>query len=68
VTLRIFQARYERGSDTYQNVLIAQRTYYAAQLTLVATELAKQTNLVTLYAALGGGLERAADEQAAVAR
>jgi len=54
---RIYQARYERGSDTYQNVLISERTYYAAQLTLVATQLAKQTNLVTLYAALGGGLE-----------
>jgi multidrug efflux system outer membrane protein len=68
VSLRIFQARYERGSDTYQNVLIAERTYYAAQLTLVATQLAMQTNLVTLYAALGGGLEQPADEQAAVAR
>ena len=56
VTLRIYSARYERGSDTFQNVLIAQRTSYAARQTLVATELAKQTNLVTLYAALGGGL------------
>jgi outer membrane protein, multidrug efflux system len=62
---RIYQARYERGSDTYQNVLIAERTYYSAELTLVATELAKQTNLVTLYAALGGGLEGPAVASAA---
>jgi len=56
VSLRIYRTRYEHGSDTYLNYLIAQRTYYAARQTLVATELAKQTNLVTVYAALGGGL------------
>jgi len=56
VSLRIYSARYERGSDTYLNVLIAQRTYDAARETLVATEFARQTNLVTVYAALGGGL------------
>ena len=46
-------------------MLIAQRTYYSAELTLVATQLAKQTNLVTLYAALGGGLEAPAAAPAA---
>jgi multidrug efflux system outer membrane protein len=54
--LKLSTARYEHGSDTYLNVLIAQRSYYAARQTLVASELAKSTNLVTLYAALGGGL------------
>ncbi len=54
--LRLSTARYERGSDTYLNVLIAQRTLYAARQTLVASELARTTNLVTLYTALGGGL------------
>ena len=58
--LRIYAARYERGADTYLNYLIAQRAYYNARQTLVATELAKQTNLVTLYAALGGGLDGSA--------
>jgi multidrug efflux system outer membrane protein len=48
-------ARYERGADTYLNVLIAQRTLYAARQTLVTTQLARATNLVTLYKALGGG-------------
>jgi multidrug efflux system outer membrane protein len=53
---RLSSARYQRGVDTYLNVLIAQRTLYAARQTLVASQLAKQTNLVTLYSALGGGL------------
>jgi outer membrane protein, multidrug efflux system len=55
--LAISTARYQRGADTYLNVLIAQRTYYAAQQTLVTTRLARSTNLVTLYGALGGGLD-----------
>ncbi len=53
--LRLSQARYERGSDTYLNVLIAQRTLYAAQQALISVRLVKATNLVSLYAALGGG-------------
>jgi outer membrane protein, multidrug efflux system len=57
VTLRIYRARYERGADTYLNVLIFERAYYTARQSLVTTELARQTNLVTLYAALGGGLD-----------
>jgi outer membrane protein, multidrug efflux system len=54
--LRLSTARYEQGSDTYLNVLIAQRTLYTARQTLVASQLAKSVNLVTLYTALGGGL------------
>ena len=54
--LRLSTARYEQGSDTYLNVLIAQRTLYSARQTLVASQLAKSVNLVTLYSALGGGL------------
>ncbi len=50
-------ARYQRGADTYLNVLIAQRSYYAAQQTLVTTRLARSLNLVTLYDVLGGGLD-----------
>jgi multidrug efflux system outer membrane protein len=54
--LRLSTARYERGSDTYLNVLIAQRALYAARQTLVAAELAKSANMVSLYSTLGGGL------------
>ena len=55
--LRLSTARYEQGSDTYLNVLIAQRTLYAARQTLVASRLTEATNLVTLYTVLGGGLD-----------
>jgi len=55
--LALSTARYQGGADTYLNVLIAQRTYYAAQQTLVGTTLTKSLNLVTLYGALGGGLD-----------
>ena len=56
-SLILATARYERGADTYLNVLIAQRTYYAAQQTLVTTRLTRSLNHVTLYGALGGGLD-----------
>ena len=55
--LRLAQARYAAGVATYLDVLIAQRTYYAARQTLIAAQLAQATNLVTLYTALGGGLD-----------
>nr|MDQ2860801.1 efflux transporter outer membrane subunit [Pseudomonadota bacterium] len=58
-SLTLANARYQAGADTYLNALIAQRTYYAAQQTLVTTELTQATNLVTLYTALGGGLDTA---------
>jgi outer membrane protein, multidrug efflux system len=54
---RLARARYEHGSDTYLNVLIAERTLYGAQQTLIAARLARSTNLVSLYTALGGGAE-----------
>ncbi|HEY1878986.1 MAG TPA: efflux transporter outer membrane subunit, partial [Caulobacteraceae bacterium] len=50
-------ARYQKGADTFLNVLIAQRTFYVAQQTLVTTRLARSLNLVTLYGVLGGGLD-----------
>jgi outer membrane protein, multidrug efflux system len=53
--LRLSTARFERGADTYLNELVAQRSFYLARQTLVATELARSTNLVTLYKVLGGG-------------
>jgi multidrug efflux system outer membrane protein len=55
-SLRLANARYAQGADTFLNALVAQRAYYAAQQTLLTTEQLEATNLVTLYAALGGGL------------
>lgn len=53
--LKLSTARYERGADTYLNELVAQRTFYAAQQSLIATQLVDATNLVALYTSLGGG-------------
>ena len=55
--LDLATARYDRGADTYLNVLIAQRSYDVAQQTLVTTRLTRSLNLVTLYGVLGGGLD-----------
>lgn len=57
---RIYDARYKQGADTYLNALIAQRTLYTAQQGLISTRLARSSNAVTLYKALGGGWQPAA--------
>jgi multidrug efflux system outer membrane protein len=52
---QLSQQRYKAGRDSYLNVLDSQRSYYAAQQTLIAAQLSQQNNRVTLYKALGGG-------------
>lgn len=52
---RLSNARYEKGTDIFLNVLDAQRSFYSAQQGLIAINLSKRINLVQLYAALGGG-------------
>ena len=52
---RLSQARYQRGIDSYLNVLDAQRSLYAAEQNLITLRLTKNTNRVTLYKVLGGG-------------
>ncbi len=54
---RLSQARYEKGVDSYLNVLDSQRSLYSAQQGLISVRLARLTNLVTLYKVLGGGSE-----------
>ncbi len=54
---RLSQARYEKGSDSYLNVLDSQRSLYDSQQNLISVRLARLTNLVTLYKVLGGGSE-----------
>ena len=53
--LQMSQARFDRGVDSYLDVLDAQRSWYGARQTLIGTRLAQLTNGVTLYKALGGG-------------
>ncbi len=49
------QARYEKGVDSYLNVLDSQRSLYGAQQNLITARLSRLANLVTLYKVLGGG-------------
>jgi multidrug efflux system outer membrane protein len=55
-SLRLAQALYARGSDSYLDVLTAQRTLYSAQQSLITVQLLGATNVVTLYKVLGGSL------------
>jgi len=49
------EARYKAGVDSYLAVLLAQQELFTAQQQLVAARLSRLSNLVSLYAALGGG-------------
>jgi multidrug efflux system outer membrane protein len=53
-TLRLNDARYRGGIDTFLTLLDAQRSAYTAQRTFVTTQLTLGTNRVALYRALGG--------------
>ena len=53
----IAQARYKAGTDSFLTFLDAQRTLYTAQQQFASDTLSQQSNLVTLYKALGGGVE-----------
>ncbi len=52
---KLSQARYEKGVDSYLNVLDSQRSLYGAQQNLIGVRLSRLANLVTLYKVLGGG-------------
>jgi len=54
-TYRLTEARYQAGIDNYLSVLVAQRSLYSGQQSLVSLRLLRLTNLVTLYKVLGGG-------------
>jgi len=54
--LKLSQARYQKGVDTYLSLLDAQRTLYSSQQTLITARANRATNLVTLYRVLGGGV------------
>lgn len=53
---KLSELRYRNGVDSYLAMLVYQRSFYSAQLSLVSTRLSRQTNLVTLYKVLGGGV------------
>ena len=47
--------RFRNGIDNYLNVLVAQNSLFAAQLSLVSLQLSQLQSEITLYKALGGG-------------
>lgn len=51
------QNRYEIGLDSFINVLDAQRSLFSARQGLINTVLLRETNILNLYKALGGGWE-----------
>ena len=53
--LELSELRFRTGVDSYLSVLTAQTNLYSAEQTLVSARLARLTNLVDLYKALGGG-------------
>ena len=55
--LKLEQARYDRGVDSYLDQLDAERTDYSAQQAAISVRLLRDANLVTLYGALGGGVQ-----------
>jgi len=52
----LYDARYQKGVDTYINVLTSQRALYSAEQSRITVSLEALTNRVTLYRVLGGGL------------
>lgn len=55
-TLRLSDARYQAGIDSYLGVLVAQQALFNAQKGEVSVRFAEQANLVVLYKVLGGGV------------
>jgi len=54
-SLRLSQARFDQGIDSYLAVLDAQRALYSARQNLISIRQAALANRVTLYKVLGGG-------------
>jgi outer membrane protein, multidrug efflux system len=59
--------RYRKGVDSYLGVLTAQRDLFAAQQILIQSRLARLTNLIDLFRALGGGWRERSSPAAAQA-
>lgn len=57
--LDLSNQRYEAGVDSYVTVLLAQQEYFSAEQSLIDARLLRLSNLVSLYAALGGGWQAA---------
>lgn len=52
----LYDARYQKGVDTYLNVLLSERSFYNSEQSLISVRLEELSNRVSLYRVLGGGL------------
>ena len=59
--LDIAQARYQAGAGAYQNVLENQRSLFALKKEVAVAETSSYVNVVTLYKALGWGMQTSED-------
>ncbi|MBA3054151.1 MAG: efflux transporter outer membrane subunit [Sphingomonadales bacterium] len=57
VAYSLSEARFKAGVDPFLTTLDSQRSFYAAQQSLLAVRLVREANAVELYRALGGGLK-----------
>jgi multidrug efflux system outer membrane protein len=56
-TYRLASLRYQKGVDNYLPSLDAQRSLYGAQIGLIGLKLARSNAALSLYKALGGGVD-----------
>jgi len=61
-SLQLAQAQYRIGSGTFVTLLLAQQDYQQARLALVDAQVARLTDTVALYLALGGGWDGGRDD------
>ncbi len=61
-THRLATARYEAGIDSYLQVLVVERSLFAARQRLVGLRFAEQANRITLFKVLAGESSRRADK------
>lgn len=64
-SLELAKLRYERGVDSFLEVLVSQRDYNMARQGLVAVRLSQLQNKIALFRALGGGSTSVLADQSA---
>lgn len=64
-TLRLVRLRYRHGVSSALDLLDAERSSYGADTALLANQLTRLENLADLYKALGGGMKRHTQAEAA---
>jgi len=66
-SVRLSQLRFHEGVISFLDVLDAQRTLYASEIDLARSEAAASTNLISVFKALGGGMN-SADSQTQISQ